>query len=161
MITAAIKERPIIFSGPMARAILAGTKSMTRRIMKPQPQESFTTDYHADGSVKARRSCGFSWQPKNDGCWLGVDDERMSRVCPHGTIGERLWVKETFSDPCPLDVACKNFTGFYRATDPGRKVAADFPQYCELEGLTLVSKELVPYRQGDTDYSIEVFMLSS
>lgn len=37
MTTATIKERPVIFSGPMIRSILDGKKSQTRRVMKPRP----------------------------------------------------------------------------------------------------------------------------
>lgn len=116
MTTTAAKERPILFRGEMVRAILDGAKTQTRRLMKPQPEPDPTNP-------------GKHWWPSN---WvqsmMSIEDELCGEdktmapyFCPYGKIGDRLWVRETFSDPFPLDIECKNFTGFFRATDPDRK----------------------------------------
>ena len=65
-----MKERPILFSGPMVRAILEGRKSQTRRMVKRLQIGCLSVDCPAD---------------------------RISFVdrCPYGQPGDRLWVKET------------------------------------------------------------------
>lgn len=69
------KERPILFSGPMVRAILAGHKTMTRRLVKPRHM-------YLDGD--------------ESGCGYEVDLDR----CPYGKPGDRLWVRETWWQGC-------------------------------------------------------------
>jgi len=59
-------ERPILFSGPMIRAILDGTKTQTRRIVKPQPSRDLLPG---------------EWIPPK---------------CPYGIVGDRLWTRETW-----------------------------------------------------------------
>lgn len=71
-----MKTRPILFSGAMVRAILDGTKTQTRRVMNPQPGESFHRDLLA---------------LYLDGRW----SER--RPPPFGVPGDRLWVRETWA----------------------------------------------------------------
>lgn len=86
------KERPILFSGPMVRAILSGAKTQTRRVIKPQPP--IGTDYfHLGYSGPVLKP---SWTPYR---WTH-DLERPHRMgepvkCPYGREGDKLWVKET------------------------------------------------------------------
>lgn len=77
----AIKERPILFSAPMVRAILEGRKTVTRRVCKPQP------------SANAHTTCA-SGNPM--GAWWETGKDIIR--CPYGKPGERLWVRETWSD---------------------------------------------------------------
>lgn len=73
-------EHPILFSAPMIQAILAGRKTQTRRIIKVQP--SITTDTDA------------SWRDSK--CDLWRNSKQYARdCCPYGSIGDRLWVRET------------------------------------------------------------------
>lgn len=72
-----MKERPIIFSGPMVRAILEGRKTQTRRVVK-------------DDTMLAWLNCDNVVKP--------INDHVAHLGCPYGQPGDRLWVRETF---CP------------------------------------------------------------
>lgn len=74
-----VKEKPILFSGPMVRAILDGKKTQTRRVVK-------ISQMFFDGD--------------ESGCGYEVD---LSK-CPYGSVGDRLWVRESFRlGTCPND----------------------------------------------------------
>lgn len=81
------KDRPILFSGPMVRAILAGTKTQTRRALGG-PNADIAGDYELRGL-----------QDYPDGTTRAVFDhhaeEPFSVRCPYGKPGDRLWVRET------------------------------------------------------------------
>lgn len=79
-----MRERPIIFSGPMVRAILDGRKTMTRRVIKPQPYDEYKTVMGIPL---------LSWR----GC-KGWDRERMITLCNYGVPGDLLWVRETWRE---------------------------------------------------------------
>ena len=76
-----MRERPILMSGPMALACHNGTKTMTRRVVKPQPPE------HVDA---LRQS---AVDPAE---WIDRDGINFGVCCPYGVPGDRLWVRETF-----------------------------------------------------------------
>ena len=77
------KERPIIFSGEMVRAIIDGRKTQTRRVVRPQPEMI------PQGAML--RSCGV-WE-----ILIGADNLAVTTAdCPHGVTGDRRWVRESF-----------------------------------------------------------------
>lgn len=82
----AVKERPILFSAPMVRAILAGTKTQTRRVAK-------TEITMGRESISGPRHGGYSRV-----YFLGNkhDLRDIENACPYGQPGDRLWVRETF-----------------------------------------------------------------
>ena len=82
MITTTVKERPILFSGPMVRAILEGRKTQTRRTYKLQKEMEWYQDLGGETE---------GWYTNGIG-WWNVEEE----VCPYGKVGERLWVREAF-----------------------------------------------------------------
>jgi hypothetical protein len=100
MTTTTTKERPILFSGPMVRAILneASPKTQTRRIVKP----TMTTPKVAPLAM-------FPWMingeqvEDDDGTpmWVGQHPDYPGEgkwfTCPYGQPGDQLWVRETWA----------------------------------------------------------------
>jgi hypothetical protein len=104
-----MSEKPILFSCAMVRAILAGRKTQTRRVILPQ----------------------IDWKPLEEHIYQrrksGTIDEfeflEFVQRCPYGQLGDRLWVRETwathpfFNKTKPSKLVA-NFTKiFYRADE--------------------------------------------
>jgi hypothetical protein len=89
-----IKERPILFSAPMVRAILEGRKTVTRRPVKGAASKwliDFTPEFVAD---------------------------RANDLCPHGKPGDRLWVREAWARVGNCDPRYLTFSATYPACLP-------------------------------------------
>lgn len=112
-------ERPILFSAPMVRAILDGSKTQTRRVWKmPKGME-----WYVSGPLRGEETgdiCDIGGKG-----WWSVDEV----ACPYGDVGDRLWVRETWQGPILDDEQLAEFSGdgadafkkpefcVYRATD--------------------------------------------
>lgn len=84
-----VKERPILFSAPMVRAILAGKKTQTRRVMKPQPKVQVMQPGIPVLTIPMNRGSRSSWLLPN-----ALD---QPGCCPYGRAGDQLWVRETWT----------------------------------------------------------------
>jgi len=126
MTTAAIKEHPMLFSAPMVRAILAGTKMQTRRIVKAPKNSALIYDLES-ASVDGPNAL-------DSGQYLHVpfrhrdepDEGCRERLHAPWDVGDGLWVKETFQIApvgkfCPQQVKTpdklpEGWTILYRAS---------------------------------------------
>jgi hypothetical protein len=78
-----MKERPIPFKGEMVRAILAGTKTQERWLVRNPWPDHFEDPWKRDGRWFV---CGNT----------PPDTLRNYEIkCPHGAVGDRLWVRES------------------------------------------------------------------
>lgn len=87
-----MKERPILFSAPMIRALLAGRKTQTRRLVRPQPER--VPDWSCPG-VDGLRFFGMTFAETLLDGRPPYPPELLER-CPYGAPGDRLWVRETW-----------------------------------------------------------------
>ena len=94
-----IIERGMIFNGEMVRAILDGRKTQTRRIMKvqPQPSKSRPGDFWFSSKKLESMVHVSDLAPGNSpisDCHLFFQEH----CCPFGTVGDRIWVRETWAE---------------------------------------------------------------
>lgn len=89
-----MKERPILFSAPMVRAVLNGSKTQTRRIVKMK---------QSDWCKEIKGEC---WHPNDiaewrmqEGRWFGLMGWYTLAFTdyPYGQPGDRMWVRETWA----------------------------------------------------------------
>lgn len=103
-----IKERPILFSAPMVRAILEGRKTVTRRALNAQSLKN----------IGYGVQLGECHELPSEGPLHPNSIRYYIDFCPFGQPGDRLWVRETFG------LQVRNYGGgtgehiVYRATNP-------------------------------------------
>jgi hypothetical protein len=90
-----MKERPILFSTEMVKAILDGRKTMTRRVVSFKNSKPFDNS----GSwpyVKKLDDGTYMWSDAPDFSYP-KDYLKDGVKCPYGQVGDRLWVRETWT----------------------------------------------------------------
>ncbi|MET0331307.1 MAG: hypothetical protein ABW154_07745 [Dyella sp.] len=100
-----MRELPILMSAPMVRAILAGSKTVTRRVVKPYRDRPIVN------LAEAEPTLGFSGKHNDPDSWgyEYLDDgapaplSAWPELCPYGQPGDRLWVREAWTAPASLD----------------------------------------------------------
>lgn len=98
-------EHSILFSGPMVRAILDGRQTMTRRVVKPQPSRSINdwTDDAEPGEFVIYHGYPHKLTESRGRNKRALGElTPIKRKCPYGNPGDRLWVRETWQDYCPM-----------------------------------------------------------
>lgn len=96
-------EKPILFSGAMVRAILAGRNPLIRRAVKIQP-----TTFPDQGPGLWHHVKGAKWE------------SGLPYICPYGKPGGNIWVRETFALYGMEAEKPENRPIFYRADDDAK-----------------------------------------
>lgn len=108
----AVKERPILFSAPMVRALLDGSKTQTRRVVKPVihcPEWGHAVG-RVGGAWRYGSPAALGLRERGDHWSVVLEGDVLQRMCtqeaygwgagsgcPYGQPGDRLWVRETWA----------------------------------------------------------------
>lgn len=113
-----MSERPIIFSGPMVRSIIEGSKTQTRRVVKQCKQFTEAGVAGPHDAYNAMMSADYSHAR-----FLVAGDMGYTEpvYCPYGQPGDRLWVRETWR---PEELASGNDVIRFRADQSFKGIPA-------------------------------------
>lgn len=119
-----MKERPIIFSDAMIRAINDRRKTQTRlAIGLPEFKASDTPGYDWTWRGQAPLRSIAQQRRYAGGCWQDVKHDKLLQLCPYGKVGDRLWVKEShYVEAAGYPDGCGRVIR-YRATDQDATVS--------------------------------------
>lgn len=108
-----MKERPIIFSQDMLKAILEGRKTMTRRIWKNPwlHLDAMPCDFDEEEALLEVEFLKNGVAAKTGKIYDHCMGERRWMDCQFGKPGDRLWIRETWSHGCMGSILMKsNYT---------------------------------------------------
>lgn len=99
-----MRERPILFSAPMVRAILEGRKTQTRRAATKNVRHPDLGNLYAPGALVLEH------EPQHV----------IDRCCPYGQPGDRLWVREAWGKAQIMNTKTgeTRYQTVYRADNP-------------------------------------------
>jgi hypothetical protein len=86
-----MKEKPILLSGEMVRAILDNRKTQTRRAVNRVQRIGRVTEFQRSDTP------GYDWIMRDERMmWNDISHADLLSRCPYGQPGDRLWVRETY-----------------------------------------------------------------
>ncbi len=113
-----MKERPLLMTSENAQKCHDGTKTQTRRLVKPPPPTNIAGLYYrilADGRTFRGYFSG-----------MGEPADVPEIVCPFGSIGSRLWIREAFQYVESGDGSVISYKGNGEDRDLRKIVYTDF-----------------------------------
>lgn len=137
-----VRERPIIFDGESVRAILAGRKTQTRRVVTPQP-----VGFWGPPGTKLTHLLNAIVRDEKANNVGKVRDQMIA--CPYGAPGDRMWVQEGHW-----------LTGFYQESEgvdadhvERPEVGCHYTAGGKMRAVRLTSGEAAKLRRRVTDRS--------
>jgi hypothetical protein len=93
-VTGTTRERPILFSGPMVRAVMDGRKTQTRRAVRAPTEDLNHPAVHHWQMDQDDRAVAVAHSERVVEQYITTFPHYRIR-CPYGVPGDRLWVRET------------------------------------------------------------------